>query len=238
MCAPAQESVPAAASKSRASMPLSRTGGPIPLSTQPHDPDGYHRRTGREDAHDDGFPIPVAASAHIHAAAVRAVGGGDESAPDFDVVEHYVSTRPTSGIRPRSGMRSTAVNPALAAVRAGASGRRAGEDDSGKMGDEDAPPPPSHGLYSRHAPAPAAAPTQAQAQAAVGQHSRRRHNPRAGSGLDTAGIMAEAGLPPVVSQIGPSLIGSFPPSIAAYGEAQAKLVADADDASRPPVSPH
>lgn len=72
---------------------------------------------------DEADVIPVAASAHIHAAAARAVaGGGPGDEAEFDIVEHYVSTRPTSGIRPRSGVRTTAVNPALVAIRGAGSG--------------------------------------------------------------------------------------------------------------------
>lgn len=179
----------------------------------------------------DDFPIPVAAAAHIHAAAARAVGGiGASDDADFDVVEHYMSTRPTSGIRPRSGVRSTAVNPALAVVRGGvgpssgvglgyavtkrspmASG---GHDDDGydartssKLSEDDGGPralqqPSGGGVVS---------------------HSRRRHQSR-GADLppDPATALPAVGAPP----------STHAAALIADAERQAKLASsDAD----PPV---
>lgn len=187
-------------------------GGSVSTSARALDSEEptYHRPPRiREDS--DDFPIPVAASAHIHAAAARAVANGDDAAgADFDAVEHYVSTRPTSGIRPRSGVRTSAVNPALAAVRGptvqAAPGSRKspmavvlsgrGDDDphdfhsSSKL-QEDEPAPPLSRLAASAAVVSVPQPT----PVATASHSRRRHNTRPADPLPDVALPSVVPLP-------------------------------------------
>jgi hypothetical protein len=191
----------------------------------------------RDDADDfDNPPIPVAASAHIHAAAARAVGGfaaADDTPADFDVVEHYIATRPTSGIRPRSGVRTTAVNPALAAIRnsgniavssaAGssshavkrspvASAHHDDYSDAGKLQEDE--PPPSRGTAS---------------------HSRSSKRTNVTRGMEPlAGLSAL----PAVGNVGVSYppLGTFGASHRdEAADRQAKLAADRDDGHSVPA---
>jgi hypothetical protein len=192
----------------------------------------------RDDAGDfDNPPIPVAASAHIHAAAARAVGGlvaTDDIPADFDVVEHYIATRPTSGIRPRSGVRTAAVNPTLAAIR-----------NSGGLAVNAAAGPPSHHMKrspvaSAHYPDDYTDVGKLQEEETPTSRGIASHSRSSKKGTATRGIEPLSGLSalPAVGNVGVS----YPP-LGTYGmphrdeatERQAKLASDRDDGSAAPA---